>query len=166
MMRARSKALYAEAQALMPGGVSSPVRAFGAVGGSPIFIERGEGARVVDADGRTSSPAQPNGYKLERFVFDALPHAARSAVVEARRQEEYSPVKNAEGEDSPATARRALVAQYRAWLEAGGIPLPGDAPWIELDHSVIDGPDDARQSQLRDAAQAGDAIRIGQGAHA
>ena len=53
MMRARSKALYAEAQALMPGGVSSPVRAFGAVGGSPIFIERGEGARVVDADGRT-----------------------------------------------------------------------------------------------------------------
>ena len=121
----------------------------------------------LDDVGRPVRPTRPNGTKLERFVFDALPHAARSAVVEARRQEEYSPVKNAEGEDSPATARRALVAQYRAWLEAGGIPLPGgDAPWIELDHSVIDGPDDARQSQLRDAAQAGDAIRIGQGAHA
>jgi UDP-N-acetylglucosamine/UDP-N-acetylgalactosamine diphosphorylase len=120
----------------------------------------------VDDAGRTLLPSRPNGTKLERFVFDALPHAARSAIVEVRRQEEYSPVKNAEGEDSPATARRALVAQYRAWLEAGGIRLPDDAPWIELDHSVIDGPDDARQSHLRDAAQAGDAIRIGQGAHA
>ena len=36
----------------MPGGVSSPVRAFGAVGGSPLFLKRGEGAYVEDADGR------------------------------------------------------------------------------------------------------------------
>ena len=120
----------------------------------------------VDAGGRTSSPAQPNGYKLERFVFDALPEASRVAVVEVRREEEYEPVKNAEGSESPASARCALVAQYRAWLEAGAIRLPADAPWLELDHSVIDGPDDARQSRLRDAAQAGDAIRIGHGAHA
>jgi UDP-N-acetylglucosamine/UDP-N-acetylgalactosamine diphosphorylase len=120
----------------------------------------------VDAAGRPALPSRPNGTKLERFVFDALPHAARTAIVEVRREEEYSPVKNADGDDSPTTARRALVAQYRAWLEAGGIRVPGDAPWLELDHSVIDGPDDARQSRLRDAAQAGDAIRIGQGAHA
>ena len=47
----RSEALFAEAQRLMPGGVSSPVRAFGAVGGTPRFIARGDGARIVDVDG-------------------------------------------------------------------------------------------------------------------
>jgi len=47
----RSERLFAEAVTLLPGGVSSPVRAFRAVGGSPLFIERGEGAYVVDVDG-------------------------------------------------------------------------------------------------------------------
>ncbi len=46
-----SERLFAEAQTLMPGGVSSPVRAFRAVGGTPVFIERGEGAYLVDVDG-------------------------------------------------------------------------------------------------------------------
>jgi len=48
----RSAALYAEACGLMPGGVNSPVRAYRAVGGTPPFLVRGEGARVWDADGR------------------------------------------------------------------------------------------------------------------
>ena len=48
---AESERLYREACGLMPGGVSSPVRAFGAVGGHPLFIERGEGAYLVDVDG-------------------------------------------------------------------------------------------------------------------
>lgn len=48
---ARSAALFAEAKTLLPGGVSSPVRAFKAVGGQPLFIERGEGAYLVDVDG-------------------------------------------------------------------------------------------------------------------
>ncbi len=43
---------FAEAAAVMPGGVNSPVRAFGAVGGIPVFIASGHGAIVVDADGR------------------------------------------------------------------------------------------------------------------
>jgi len=46
----KSAALFAEAQQLMPGGVNSPVRAFRAVGGQPLFIERGEGAYLVDVD--------------------------------------------------------------------------------------------------------------------
>src|SRR6187551_3741758 len=49
--RARSASLFERAQALFPGGVNSPVRAFKAVGGSPVFIERGVGASVFDADG-------------------------------------------------------------------------------------------------------------------
>ncbi len=51
MSRERSDELFAEALELLPGGVSSPVRAFKAVGGSPLFIERGEGAYLVDVDG-------------------------------------------------------------------------------------------------------------------
>jgi glutamate-1-semialdehyde 2,1-aminomutase len=46
-----SERLFAEASGLMPGGVSSPVRAFKAVGGTPRFVERGEGAYLVDVDG-------------------------------------------------------------------------------------------------------------------
>jgi len=48
----RSAALYERACQVIPGGVSSPVRAFRAVGGTPLFIERGAGAEVFDADGR------------------------------------------------------------------------------------------------------------------
>ncbi|MDT0632700.1 glutamate-1-semialdehyde 2,1-aminomutase [Rubrivirga sp. S365] len=48
---ARSEDLFAEAQGLMPGGVSSPVRAFKSVSGVPRFIERGEGPYLVDVDG-------------------------------------------------------------------------------------------------------------------
>jgi glutamate-1-semialdehyde 2,1-aminomutase len=47
----RSAQLFTEAQTLLPGGVSSPVRAFRAVGGQPLFIERGEGAYLYDVDG-------------------------------------------------------------------------------------------------------------------
>src|SRR5512138_289716 len=47
----KSKELFAQAQTLLPGGVDSPVRAFRAVGGQPLFIERGEGAYLVDVDG-------------------------------------------------------------------------------------------------------------------
>jgi glutamate-1-semialdehyde 2,1-aminomutase len=47
----RSAALFERARARMPGGVSSPVRAFGSVGGTPRFLERGQGAWVWDVDG-------------------------------------------------------------------------------------------------------------------
>ncbi len=46
-----SEALYLKAQELMPGGVNSPVRAFRGVGGTPLFIDRGEGAYIWDVDG-------------------------------------------------------------------------------------------------------------------
>src|ERR1041385_8230437 len=47
----KSISLFQEAQTLIPGGVDSPVRAFRAVGGQPLFIERGEGPYLVDVDG-------------------------------------------------------------------------------------------------------------------
>ncbi len=51
MKRDRSLALFETAQNLFPGGVNSPVRAFKAVGGSPVFLARAQGAYVWDADG-------------------------------------------------------------------------------------------------------------------
>lgn len=47
----RSAELFARAQKSIPGGVNSPVRSFGAVGGTPIFIEKAKGCRVTDVDG-------------------------------------------------------------------------------------------------------------------
>ena len=51
-MTSNSERLFERSRRLIPGGVNSPVRAFGSVGGTPPFIERGDGARVYDADGR------------------------------------------------------------------------------------------------------------------
>ena len=47
----RSEELFERARRVIPGGVDSPVRAFGAVGGTPVFFERGEGAELIDVDG-------------------------------------------------------------------------------------------------------------------
>jgi glutamate-1-semialdehyde 2,1-aminomutase len=51
MKRSQSESLFARAQLSIPGGVNSPVRAFRGVGGTPLFIARGDGSRIVDADG-------------------------------------------------------------------------------------------------------------------
>ena len=51
MDTARSAELFAQAQTRIPGGVNSPVRSFKSVGGTPLFIRRGKGPRIWDADG-------------------------------------------------------------------------------------------------------------------
>jgi glutamate-1-semialdehyde 2,1-aminomutase len=53
MIYKRSSALFTEAQKVIPGGVNSPVRAFKAVGGDPIFVKRAQGAYLYDEDGNT-----------------------------------------------------------------------------------------------------------------
>ncbi|MCH6551062.1 MAG: UDPGP type 1 family protein, partial [Planctomycetes bacterium] len=79
----------------------------------------------IDLDtGAVVEPTEPNAVKLESFVFDALPLAERPILVATDRQEEFSPVKNAEGVDSVATARRDMVCRARRWLAAAGVDLP------------------------------------------
>ncbi|ACN15146.1 HemL [Desulforapulum autotrophicum HRM2] len=51
METTRSEALFKEAAKFIPGGVNSPVRACGSVGGSPLFIQKAEGSKIIDADG-------------------------------------------------------------------------------------------------------------------
>src|SRR5579885_175718 len=53
MKRHNSEHWFARAQEHIPGGVNSPVRAFRGVGGSPLFIARGEGSRIYDIDGNS-----------------------------------------------------------------------------------------------------------------
>jgi glutamate-1-semialdehyde 2,1-aminomutase len=72
--RAESLDLFARAKARMPGGVNSPVRAFRAVGGDPLFLARGKGARVFDEDG-----AEYVDYVLSWGPL-VLGHAAPSVV--------------------------------------------------------------------------------------
>ena len=51
MTTSKSNALFNAAKVLIPGGVNSPVRACGSVGGQPVFIERGDKSRLYDVDG-------------------------------------------------------------------------------------------------------------------
>jgi UDP-N-acetylglucosamine/UDP-N-acetylgalactosamine diphosphorylase len=75
----------------------------------------------IDRQGNFVEPTQPNGVKLENFVFDALSLASKSAILETLRSEEFAPVKNASGVE---TARQMMVARAAGWLESAGITVP------------------------------------------
>ncbi|MCG3135624.1 MAG: putative uridylyltransferase [Planctomycetes bacterium] len=92
----------------------------------------------VDAHGRLVSPEGANAVKFETFLFDALPRAHRTLVLETRRSDEFSPIKNAEGEDSPETARRDLIELFRGWMRRAG----RDAPPGSLEFSPLEAPDE------------------------
>jgi UDP-N-acetylglucosamine/UDP-N-acetylgalactosamine diphosphorylase len=78
----------------------------------------------VNEQGETVKPHQPNAVKLEQFVFDAIPLAANAMVYTTDRAEEFSPVKNAEGVDSPATSRRDQIRRAARWLKDAGVEVP------------------------------------------
>lgn len=82
----------------------------------------------VDLDtGQTVAPAHNNGVKLEAFVFDALPMCEKSIVLETRRTEEFAPIKNATGADSPESTRQIQTQRAAEWLESAGVAVPRDA---------------------------------------
>ena len=78
----------------------------------------------IDQQGKCVEPAEPNGVKLETFVFDALPIASRSIILETRRSEEFAPTKNAIGIDSVETTKQMMVDRAAGWLESAGITIP------------------------------------------
>jgi UDP-N-acetylglucosamine/UDP-N-acetylgalactosamine diphosphorylase len=79
-----------------------------------------ESGQIVTPTGK-----EPNAVKFERFIFDALPHAERWLAVETPRAEEFAPIKNATGPDSPETARAAQIALHTEWLTRTGIDPRG-----------------------------------------
>ncbi|MBL8763823.1 MAG: UTP--glucose-1-phosphate uridylyltransferase [Phycisphaerae bacterium] len=79
----------------------------------------------IDPDtGTWIEPVSPNGVKLEAFVFDALPLCERSIVLETDRVDEFAPIKNADGVDSPASCRELQTERAARWLERSGNRVP------------------------------------------
>lgn len=85
---------------------------------------------TIDAAGNPVKPSAPNGVKFEMFVFDALPFAQNPLVIETSRLNEFAPVKNPDGLDSPQTCREAQLRQFARWANAGAAEIPVDASGI------------------------------------
>ena len=75
----------------------------------------------IDEKGAAVKPSEPNGYKFEKFIFDVLPNAKVAAFLAFDQKDEFSPVKNAEGSDSPASCKADMQAKWRRWMEECGI---------------------------------------------
>ncbi len=70
-------------------------------------------AKYIDTNGVIVVPTKPNAYKFEAFIFDAFERLEDMAIMRVKREEEFAPVKNAEGVDSPETATKL----YKNYLE-------------------------------------------------
>ena len=82
---------------------------------------------VVESGDIAAEPVPVEVVKLEMFVFDAIQLAQNPLVLYTKREEEFSPVKNASGVDSAETAQRDLIRRAARWLEQCGCLVPRDA---------------------------------------
>ncbi|MDF1860280.1 MAG: UDPGP type 1 family protein [Verrucomicrobiales bacterium] len=108
----------------------------------------------LDASGSLQEPTDPNAYKFEMFVFDALPFAKNPVIIETAREDDFSPVKNADGVDSPQTCRDDQLRQYARWAKAAGIDLATDEtglPGISFEVSPFFGDNEDRFAASWDA---------------
>jgi UDP-N-acetylglucosamine/UDP-N-acetylgalactosamine diphosphorylase len=76
--------------------------------------------------GQVVEPPKENALKFETFIFDVLPMAEKWTVAITTRRDEFEPLKNAEGANSPETVRRAISNQAADWLEQAGASVPRD----------------------------------------
>ncbi|MFP4223914.1 MAG: UTP--glucose-1-phosphate uridylyltransferase [Phycisphaeraceae bacterium] len=110
--------------------------------------------------GETITPTEPNAVKLETFVFDALPLTGTSIIYETERTEEFAPIKNAEGVDSPETSRQLQVARAARWLEQVGVRVPRNAEGepeatLEIRPLTAIEPDDLKSADLPESIARG-----------
>ena len=94
----------------------------------------------IDENGTPVKPEKPNGVKFEMFVFDALPMAKNPVIIEGFRGDEFSPVKNAEGLDSPLTCKNHQKAQWRRWFAKAGVEIEANeegVPTIDIEVSPL-----------------------------
>jgi UDP-N-acetylglucosamine/UDP-N-acetylgalactosamine diphosphorylase len=78
----------------------------------------------LDETGSLVQPRTENALKFEMFIFDVLPLADRWTVVQTSRREEFVPLKNASGPDSPPSVRQAMSDLAGDWLEKACIRVP------------------------------------------
>ena len=142
---------------------------------TPVYCTYPDGDTVIttagackDKGGKVGNPVnpeKPNAVKLEQFVFDAIPLAKNAIVYTTDRAEEFSPVKNAEGVDSPDTCRRDQVRRAARWLNAAGIEVPvrngePDA-MLEISPLIATSAVQLATRHLPSAVRAGDTVYLG-----
>ncbi|MAJ47303.1 MAG: hypothetical protein CBC35_08650 [Planctomycetes bacterium TMED75] len=112
----------------------------------PLHMARKKVPYVSLESGALIKPDSPNATKLELFIFDAIPLAERSMVYETERVEEFAPIKNADGGDSPASSAELQFERSARWLEAAGIKVPREngIPLAKIEISPLSalGPED------------------------
>lgn len=87
----------------------------------------------LNKDGETVTPTTPNGIKMEKFVFDVFKFSERFAVLEVKREDEFSPLKNADkpdgigGDSNPRTSRWALMSLHHRLIESAGGQVAGQS---------------------------------------
>ena len=74
------------------------------------------------------------GWKFETFIFDAIPLAKNTCCMEISREEEFAPLKNKHGDDSPDTVRKILSNMYKNWLNDAGIRV---GPQVKVEISPL-----------------------------
>ncbi|HEY7327474.1 MAG TPA: UDPGP type 1 family protein [Gemmataceae bacterium] len=77
----------------------------------------------LDEKGEVMQPQKENALKFERFIFDVLPLSDRWLVMETSHREEFAPLKNAEGADSPRSVQGALTNLAADWLAGAGVEV-------------------------------------------
>ena len=100
--------------------------------GLPFHRARKKAPHMSD-DGQLVRPSEPNALKFERFIFDLMPSARNSLVVEIDAAQGFAPLKNAPGAaaDTPEHVRAAMVAEHRGWLAAAGAEV-ADGVQVEI----------------------------------
>jgi UDP-N-acetylglucosamine/UDP-N-acetylgalactosamine diphosphorylase len=88
-------------------------------------------------DARTNAkvtPEKENALKFEKFIFDILPKAQRWLAVETMHADEFAPLKNMEGPDSPDIVRKAMSDLHKQWLKKAGMPVPeNEKRFVEIE---------------------------------
>lgn len=120
---------------------------------------------IDPATGQKVMPDSPNAIKLETFVFDALPLARKAIILETDRTEEFAPIKNAEGADSPATSQQLQTERAARWLGARGVKVPRNSKGhvdavIELSPLTAVAPDDLQARSLPEQIERGARLEL------
>jgi UDP-N-acetylglucosamine/UDP-N-acetylgalactosamine diphosphorylase len=124
-----SLAIWAGSIAVHAIGAAFLKRAAGMADALPFHIARKKVA-CIDAAGRLVEPREPNAVKFERFIFDLIPAAGHSTVVEIDPDEGFAPLKNGPGapRDTAVWVQQQMTAQHRRWLRSAGAIVDDDVP--------------------------------------
>jgi len=88
----------------------------------------------IDEKGNEIKPEQVNGIKLEMFIFDVFPYAKKFVALEVLREDEFSPLKNAKGADSPVTTRNDINKLHLKYLQKAGATVE----ILDTDKAVVE----------------------------